>query len=101
MRNAEKGSQTRDLVGWIIFVLVFLLVSVATALAQQVTGQLGSPSAKTTIDGKQIPAPPLKFGGLINPSAKDSTPWWPPRVAPPKGAPNVLLIMTDDQGFGV
>ena len=27
-------------------------------------------------------------------------PWWPPRVVPPKGAPNVLLIMTDDQGFG-
>ena len=25
----------------------------------------------------------------------------PPRVAPPKGAPNVLLIMTDDSGFGV
>ena len=24
----------------------------------------------------------------------------PPRVVPPKGAPNVLLIMTDDQGFG-
>ena len=30
----------------------------------------------------------------------ESTPWWPPRVVPPKGAPNVLLIMTDDDGFG-
>jgi arylsulfatase len=27
-------------------------------------------------------------------------PWWAPRVVPPKGAPNVLLIMTDDAGFG-
>src|SRR4029079_453610 len=26
---------------------------------------------------------------------------WPPSVVPPKGAPNVLLIMTDDQGYGV
>lgn len=26
--------------------------------------------------------------------------WWPPRVVPPKGAHNVLLIMTDDVGFG-
>jgi hypothetical protein len=26
---------------------------------------------------------------------------WPPRVVPPKGAPNILLIMTDDTGFGV
>jgi hypothetical protein len=24
-----------------------------------------------------------------------------PRVLPPKGAPNVLLIITDDAGFGV
>ena len=33
--------------------------------------------------------------------AADSTPWWPPTTVPPKGAPNVLLIMTDDAGFGV
>src|SRR6185436_16380950 len=28
-------------------------------------------------------------------------PGWPPTVVPPKGAPNVLLIMTDDQGYGI
>src|SRR5262249_434596 len=28
-------------------------------------------------------------------------PWWPPRIVPPRGAPNVLLIMTDDSGYGV
>jgi arylsulfatase len=38
---------------------------------------------------------------VIKESAKDSTPWWPPRIVPPKGAPNILLIMTDDQGYGV
>ena len=64
-------------------------------------GEPGSPSATTTIDGKQIPPPPPKFGGVIKESYKDSKPWWPPRVVPPKGAPNVLLIMTDDQGYGV
>jgi hypothetical protein len=26
--------------------------------------------------------------------------YWPPRIVPPKAAPNVLLIMTDDVGFG-
>ena len=31
----------------------------------------------------------------------NSKPWWPPNVVPPKGAPNILLIMTDDQGYGV
>jgi len=67
----------------------------------QVTGTPGSPDATTTITGEQLPPPPPKFGGVIKESYKDSKPWWPPRVVPPKGAPNVLLIMTDDQGYGV
>ena len=70
------------------------------ALAQQITGTPGSPGATITIDGKQLPAPPPKFGGKIEFDASKSTPYWPPRVTPPKGAPNVLLIMTDDVGFG-
>jgi arylsulfatase A-like enzyme len=77
------------------------ILQVATAIGQQVTGQLGSPSATTTIDGKQLPRPDPPFGGVIKQSAVDSTPWWAPRIVPPKGAPNVLLIMTDDQGYGV
>ena len=32
---------------------------------------------------------------------KNSKPYWQPTVVPPKGAPNVLLIMTDDRGYGV
>ena len=43
----------------------------------------------------------MPFGGVIKESAVDSKPYWPPTVVPPKGAPNVLLIMTDDQGYGV
>jgi arylsulfatase A-like enzyme len=86
-----------------------LIISIAfsaslTALptiAQQVNGVPGSPSATTTIDGKYVPAPPAPFGGTVNLNVKDSKPYWPPTVVPPKGAPNVLLIMTDDQGYGV
>ena len=69
-------------------------------IAQQVTGELGAPSATTTSGGKQLPPPVPKFGGVIKQKASESKAWWPPRVVPPKGAPNVLLIMTDDQGFG-
>ncbi len=72
----------------------------ASAMAQQVTGVPGSPTATTTIDGTQLPPPDPKFGGVIDLSAADSKPWWAPRVVPPKRAPNVLLIMTDDAGFG-
>src|SRR5580704_18250773 len=82
------------------FFAMFVLVA-ELAHTQQVTGTLGQADATTTINGKQIPEPPPKFGGVIKDSAKDSTPWWPPRVVPPKGAPNILLIMTDDQGYGV
>src|SRR3954447_1649668 len=71
------------------------------AVAQTVNGTLGTPSATTTIKGDQVPAAPPRFGGAIKENATDSKPWWPPTVVPPKGAPNVLLIMTDDQGYGV
>jgi arylsulfatase A-like enzyme len=70
-----------------------------SAVAQQKTGVPGSPDAKTTIYGKYLPNPPQKFDGEINLNAAQSRPYWPARVVPPKGAPNVLLIMTDDVGF--
>ncbi len=80
---------------------LFIALSVALpAMAQEITGVLGSPSATTTISGKQLPPPDPKFGGVIKEKATESKPWWPPRVVPPKSAPNVLLIMTDDCGFG-
>ena len=85
--------------GLFAFLLLMPLAGLS-AHAQQVTGVPGSPGATTTIDGKQLPPPDPKFGGVIKEKASESTAWWAPRVVPPKGAPNVLLIMTDDQGFG-
>jgi arylsulfatase len=73
----------------------------SVAVAQQTAALPGSPAGTTSIDGKQLPPPPTKFGGKIERNASQSKPWWPPRIVPPKGAPNVLLIMTDDSGFGV
>ena len=67
----------------------------------QTTGEPGSPGATTTISGKQLPAPDPKFGGVIKDDALQSKAWWAPRIVPPKQAPNVLLIITDDSGFGV
>jgi hypothetical protein len=67
----------------------------------RVTGEPGSPSAKTTIDGRQLPAPPQKFQGKIAKTAPESKPYWPATITPNEGAPNVLLIITDDAGYGV
>jgi arylsulfatase A-like enzyme len=82
-------------------VFAFMITATGPAAAQQVTGKLGSPSATTTIPNKQLPPPDPKFGGVIKDDALQSKYWWPPRIVPPKGAPNVLLIITDDAGFGV
>jgi arylsulfatase len=85
----------------ILACIVALMLTAAPAFAQQTTGVPGSTDATTTIDGRYLPNPPSPFGGVINMRAQDSKPYWPPRIVPPKGAPNVLLIMTDDQGYGV
>jgi arylsulfatase len=68
---------------------------------EQTTGVPGSPSATTTVDGRYLPNPRPTFGGQIGLDAKSSKPYWAPNIVPPKGAPNVLLIMTDDAGYGV
>ncbi|MEI6829828.1 MAG: sulfatase-like hydrolase/transferase [Synechococcaceae cyanobacterium ELA445] len=86
-------------------VLVALLVGWqagwAPALAQTITGTPGAPNATTTLPGNQLPAPAPPFGGVIKDGALQSKPWWAPRITPPQSAPNVLLIITDDAGFGV
>jgi len=86
---------------FLLGLLVGGLVAVSQATAQQITGAPGSPSATTTIKGEQLPPSPFKFEGKIERNAAQSKPYWPPRIEPPKDAPNVLLIMTDDSGFGV
>ena len=76
------------------------LAAAGGAAAQQSQAPLGSPAATRVIDGLQLPAPGVPFGGKIERNALQSTPFWQPRIAPPEGAPNVLLILTDDVGFG-
>jgi len=63
----------------------------------------GSPEATQSPKSKYLPFPMFpqtKFGGNIGINTGDSKPFWPAKVVPPKGAPNILLIMTDDVGFG-
>ncbi|MEE4273082.1 MAG: arylsulfatase [Thermoanaerobaculales bacterium] len=89
---------------FVVLAMVMIIGGLAGASpvdGQEVTGTPGSPGATTTIDGKRLPPPPPKFGGVIKHQALQSTPAWPPRVVPPADAPNVLLIITDDAGFGI
>ncbi len=93
-------AQTKRLSGTIACVwLIGSALAAAPTSAQPTTGTAGAPGATTTIDGRYLPNPPQPFGGEISPNAAQSKPYWPEIVVPPKGAPNVLLIMTDDVGF--
>jgi arylsulfatase A-like enzyme len=68
-----------------------LLPVVATALA------LLTQSARAQ---DVLPRPPPPFNGYIGRTANESTKDFPTEVKAPKGAPNILLILTDDVGFG-
>ncbi len=91
----------RQVLPLMLTVGLLLLLAAGPAAAIETTGVPGSAGATTTISGKQLPPPDPKFGGVIKEDALKSKPWWAPRIVPPKKAPNVLLIMTDDSGFGV
>jgi arylsulfatase len=56
-------------------------------------------TAAPTFDRTVLPIEPLSFTGKIGKTATASVPAWPQRVRAPAGAPNVLVILTDDVGF--
>src|SRR5215471_11732743 len=64
--------------------LLITVLSIATPLVAQET----------------LPAPPTPFKGQIGLSYKDSKPDFPQPVHAPKGAPNILLVLLDDAGYG-
>jgi len=94
MSNRSKRSKQMQCIGGA------LLMASVPGMAQQAACPPGSPCATTTIDGRYLPPPPQQFKGNIGLNALESTPYWPARVVPPKGAPNVLLVLIDDEGFG-
>ena len=55
-----------------------------------------------TIDRTKLPIPDRAFSGKRNQTLEGSKPDWglSQPVRPPKGAPNVLLVLIDDAGFG-
>ncbi|PNG24755.1 arylsulfatase [Methylocella silvestris] len=99
VRSPETAPTRRLLVLLLAAISLGAASAASTAFAQQTTGAPGAPDATTTIDGRYLPPPPQPFQGEIKLNAAQSTPAWPARVVPPKGAPNILLIMTDDVGF--
>ena len=75
---------------------LILAVCSCIALSSPARAQDTPPQAGSAV----LPIPQPQFGGVIGRKASESTPDFPKDVTAPKGAPNVLLIMTDDTGFG-
>jgi len=90
-------TKTTLLVFWLV--VTAALAGAAPALAQQGSATPGPAGATPTVDRRYLPPFPPPFTGHIGREAKGSTPDFPKEVRAPKGAPNVLLIMTDDVGF--
>lgn len=51
-------------------------------------------------DRSHLPIPLAPFEGTIGNTYEDSESDWQEPVAPPEGAPNVIVILLDDVGFG-
>ena len=73
---------------------VLLATTSVSAIAQ---AQAASPPAW---DRSKLPLAEPRFTGKIGTTYQDSTDAWPPVPAPPAGAPNVVIIVLDDVGFG-
>jgi arylsulfatase len=64
------------------------------------TGALAQSTPPSSAGAEILPMPAPPFGGVIGRKASESKPDFPRAVTAPKDAPNVLLILTDDTGFG-
>jgi arylsulfatase A-like enzyme len=51
------------------------------------------------VTGTGAPGPYDGFEGRVGRTVAGSEPWWPRRPVPPAGAPNVVVVLTDDLGF--
>jgi arylsulfatase len=70
------------------------------AASAAASGTLPQPADAATDDGSVLPRPRPPFEGKIGHTVKDSTPDFPKMYEAPAGSPNILLILTDDVGFG-
>jgi len=62
----------------------------------------GTPAANpgAAVDRTTLPVPPAHYAGTVGMTYRDSKPAYAPPVRAPAGAPNILVVLTDDVGFG-
>jgi arylsulfatase len=85
-----------------ILLLLSLLHNTAHAADATINPNGGITTDTTTKQSYDVLPPPVPpaWNGKIGQRTSESKPYWPKEMAPPAGAPNVLLILIDDSGFG-
>jgi arylsulfatase len=86
-------------------VLVLAALGAPSLLARTGTSQAQPEAVPSPVPpqaaGTSLPRPDFRFKGQVGRTYEDSDPpTFPAVLRPPKGAPNVLLILLDDAGFG-
>jgi arylsulfatase len=88
--------QTRTLIAAIL-----LIATAACAAVAQENSSGAASQSKNAGTPLALPRPDFHFPGNVGRTILDSDkPQFPQPVQPPKGAPNVVLILLDDTGFG-
>src|SRR5215467_1632062 len=93
--NKRNLPNMKTVISLLIVALTGGLIILDGAFAQQKsdTGKTGTPTV--------LPRPDFHFSGQVGRTYLESSPpQFPQPVQAPKGAPNVLLILIDDAGFG-
>jgi arylsulfatase A-like enzyme len=79
--------------------LVFTTVGALVLTA--VTTDLASAQSASSDATLSLPRPDFHFRGQVGRTYQDSDPaTFPQMIRPPKGAPNIVLVLLDDVGFG-
>src|SRR5262249_55185375 len=76
------------------------LLGSTSLIAASALASTALPRRARTATPEVLPPPEPPFQGKIERTLKGSTPDFPKGIEAPAGAPNVLLILTDDVGFG-
>ncbi|MGB8330867.1 MAG: arylsulfatase, partial [Polyangiales bacterium] len=86
--------------------LAIALVGCRSSMSDGTGGNAGADSSAEATQAlsqnrEKIPIPDPVFKGKIGKTYEDSTPDYPRPIEAPKDAPNVLLVLLDDVGFGM
>jgi arylsulfatase len=96
MFNVMKFQIERQLC-WRLTLTIAFVLFVLCGAEQDCVAQ---PSPTDSLDRTVLPIAPSPFQGIQGIRSKESTPAFPEKVTAPKGAPNIVLILNDDVGFG-